>query len=77
MRILIKDSLGNLQLIGKFGLRAPIIGLVVDKRLNTELSEKVGLFRNCQILIVAMPTRCRLRRKPPSMASYRGHRGGA
>ena len=72
MRILIKDSLGNLQLIGKFGLRAPIIGLVVDKRLNTELSEKVGLFRNCQILIVAMPTRCRLRRKPLLLGPYKG-----
>jgi hypothetical protein len=40
MRILIKDPLGKLPLIGMPGLKAPVIGLIVDKRLNPELSEK-------------------------------------
>jgi len=40
MRILVKDPLRDLPLIGMPWFRAPIIGLIVDKRLNPELSEK-------------------------------------
>lgn len=39
MRILIKNPLGELPLNGMPGLRAPIIGLIVDKRLNPELPD--------------------------------------
>ncbi len=41
MRILIKDPLGELPLNGMPGLRAPIIGGIVDKRLNPELPDKI------------------------------------
>lgn len=39
MRILIKDPLEKLPLIGMPGLRVPIIGLIVDKRLNPEFPD--------------------------------------
>lgn len=40
MKILTKDLLGNLPLIGKPCLRVPIVGLVVDKEKNLDLLEK-------------------------------------
>jgi hypothetical protein len=40
MKVLIRDSMKDVPLIGKPGLRTPIVGIVVEKELNPNLPEK-------------------------------------
>ncbi len=40
MKVLIRDSMKDVPLNGKPGLRTPIVGIVVEKELNSNLPEK-------------------------------------